>query len=144
MEFTVEFYETNDGRCPVRDFLDELKASDPNDFATVMAGLAKLRNRQYHREPLSKPLGDGLFELRHVGKLNTRIIWFYVKGRGIIAVHGIRNKGQAVPARDLDTARQQYNMRGRRWMDCIGRVVTRPSEREIASQMHDWLERKAL
>ena len=49
MEFTIEFYETNDGRCPVRDFLDELKGSDPNDFATVMAGLAKLRSRQYHR-----------------------------------------------------------------------------------------------
>ena len=45
MEFTVEFYETNDGRCPLRDFLDELKVSDPNDFASVMAGIAKLRNR---------------------------------------------------------------------------------------------------
>jgi len=107
MEFTVEFYETSDGRCPVRDFLDELKASDPNDFATVMAGLAKLRNRQYHCEPLSKPLGHGLFELRHVGKLNTRIIWFYLKSRRIVAVHGIRNKGQAIPAHHLDTARQR-------------------------------------
>ena len=25
MEFTVEFYEMSSGRCPVRDFLDELK-----------------------------------------------------------------------------------------------------------------------
>jgi phage-related protein len=107
MEFTVEFYETNDGRCPVRDFLDELKVSDPNDFASVMAGIAKLRNRQYHREPLSKALGHGLFELRHVGKLNTRMIWFYMKGRRIVAVHGIRNKGQAIPARDLDIARER-------------------------------------
>jgi len=80
MEFTVAFYETADGQCPVRDFLDELKASNANDFAAVMAGLAKLRNRQYHRASLSKALGRGLFELRHVGKLNTRIIWFYMKG----------------------------------------------------------------
>jgi hypothetical protein len=29
----------------VREFLDELKASDPDDFAAVVAGLAKLRNR---------------------------------------------------------------------------------------------------
>jgi phage-related protein len=114
MEFTVEFYETNDGRCPVRDFLDELKVSDPNDFASVMAGIAKLRNRQYHREPLSKALGHGLFELRHVGKLYTRMIWFYMKGRRIVAVHGIRNKGQAIPARDLDIARE-------RMRDWIGR-----------------------
>ena len=91
----------------MRDFLDELKAGDPNDFATVMAGIAKLRNRQYHREPLSKALGHGLFELRHVGKLNTRILWFFMKDRRIVAIHGIRNKGQAIPARDLDIARER-------------------------------------
>ena len=46
-------------------------------------------------------------ELRHVGKLNTRVLWFFMKGRRIVAVHGIRNKGQAIPARDLDTARER-------------------------------------
>ena len=116
MEFTVEFYETDAGRRPVQEFLDALKASDPDDFAVVLAGLAKLRQRQYHREPLTKALGDGLFELRHVGKLNTRVLWFFMKGRRIVTVHGIRNKGQAIPVRDLDTAR--------------GRML-------------DWLERKS-
>ena len=105
MEFTVEFYETTAGRRPVEEFLLKLKASDPNDFAAVAAGLEKLRHRQCHREPLSKPIGDGLFELRHVGKLNTRVLWFFRKGRRIIAVHGIRNKALAIPIRDLDTAR---------------------------------------
>jgi phage-related protein len=105
MEFTIEFYESASGRLPVREFLDELKRSDPADHAAVMRGLAKLRNRQYHREPLSKALGGGLFELRHVGKLNTRVMWFFLKEQRIIAVHGIRNKGQAIPAHDLDTAR---------------------------------------
>src|SRR5208282_53177 len=105
MEFAVEFYETYAGRCPVQEFLDELKASDPGDFAAVLAGLAKLKNRQYHREPLTKALESGLLELRHVGKLNTRVLWFFMKGRRIIAVHGIRNKGQAIQSRDLDTAR---------------------------------------
>ncbi len=105
MEFSVEFYETADGRLPVLEFLEELRQSDPPDHAAVLRGLAKLRNRQYHREPLSKALGGGLFELRHVGKLNTRVLWFFVKDRRIITVHGIRNKSQAIPARDLDTAR---------------------------------------
>jgi phage-related protein len=107
MDFTVEFYETGTGQCPVREFLDELKTTDPDDFAAVVAGLAKLRNRQCHREPLCKALGDGLFELRHVGKLNTRVLWFYMKGRRIVAVHGIRHKGRSIPARDLDTARKR-------------------------------------
>ncbi len=91
----------------MREFLDELKDSDPDDFAAVIAGLSKLRNRQYHGEPLSKALGDGLFELRHVGKLNTRVLWFFTKGRRIIAVHGIRSKGQAIAAHDLRTARER-------------------------------------
>ena len=50
MEFEVEFYKTASGYSPVRQFLLELKASDPGDFAAVAAGLDKLRHRQYHRE----------------------------------------------------------------------------------------------
>jgi len=109
MEFSVEFYESTSGSCPVREFLDELKRSDPNDHAAVVAGLAKLRDRRYHREPLSKSLGDGLYELRHVGKLNTRVLWFFVKGQRIIAVHGVRNKGQSIGKHDLSTARQRMD-----------------------------------
>lgn len=104
MVFTLEFYETATRRCPVREFLDELKQNDPDDFAAVLAGLAKLRSRQFHRPPLSKPIGDELFELRHVGKLNTRVIYFFMKGQRIVAVHGIRNKGQEISARDRKVA----------------------------------------
>jgi phage-related protein len=42
-----------------------------------------------------------------VGKLNTRVFWFFMKNRRIIAVHGIRNKGQAIPERDVRTARER-------------------------------------
>ncbi len=104
MDFSVEFYETTAGACPVRAFLEELKHSDPGDFAAVVAGLARLRDRQYHRPPLSKAIGEGLYELRHAGKLNTRILWFFMRGRRIITVHAIRNKGQSVPDRDRETA----------------------------------------
>src|SRR2546430_16822788 len=107
MKFTIEFYVSRSGAVPGQEFLDELKQSDPVDHAAVLRGLAKLRDRQYHREPLSKALGDGLFELRHVGKLNTRVLWFFMKNRRIIAVHGIRNKGQAIPTRELDAARER-------------------------------------
>jgi len=107
MEFRVEFYETGPGRCPVREFLDDLKESNPDDFAAVMAGLAKLRNRHYHRPPLSKPIGDELFELRHVGKLNTRALYFFVKGRRIIALHGIRSKAIKISSPHRKVARER-------------------------------------
>ncbi len=109
MQFSIEFYETVSGQCPVRDFLDELKNSNPDDFASVMAGLDRLRNRLYHRSPLSKSLGNDLFELRHVGKLNTRILYFFMKGHRIVAVHGVRNKGRGIPVRDLKTALERKN-----------------------------------
>jgi phage-related protein len=37
------------------------------------------------------------------------VLWFFVKNRRIVAVHGIRNKGQAIPARDLATARERMH-----------------------------------
>lgn len=88
----------------VRDFFEDLKKSDPGDFAALLAGLKKLQDRQYHRPPLSKPVGDDLFELRHVGKLNTRVLYFFMKEQRIVAVHGIRNKAREIPERDRKTA----------------------------------------
>lgn len=104
MEFSVEYYETESGKRPVEEFIDELFASDPGDAASIFAGLQKLKQRSNHRSPLTKAIGKDLFELRHVGKLNTRVFWFYVKGRRIIAVHGIRNKGQKIPTKDRNIA----------------------------------------
>lgn len=104
MEFSVEFYRSTNGKSPVRDFLDELERTNPNDYGIVIAGLGKLRIRQYHRAPFSKTIGDGLMELRHVGKLNTRVIYFFMAGRRIVLVHGIRNKDRAIPVRDREVA----------------------------------------
>ena len=104
----------NRKKCPVQDFLGELKASDPDDFAAVVAGLTKLKNRRYHAEPLSRSIGDGLFELRHVGKLNTRVLRFFMKWRRIIAVHGVRNKRQAIAPSDLRTAVERMKDRQKR------------------------------
>ena len=103
MEFAVEFYVNANGRVPVLEFLDELKQSDPDDFVAVLAGLAKLRDRQNHREPLSKALGGGLFELRHVGKLNTRVLWFFVKG--VSGHHKPASQGRIKPASQFSQVR---------------------------------------
>ncbi len=107
MKFHFEFYETINGNCPVHEFLQALRTNDPNDFYIIIEGLKKLEDRSNHREPLSKAIGHGLYELRHVGKLNTRILWFFVKGQRIIAVHGIRNKAKKIRKQDLDTAKDR-------------------------------------
>ena len=109
MDFTVEFYVTRQGSCPVQKFLDDLKLSAPNDFAIMLSGLDKLRNSGYHQMPLSEAIGEGLFEIRHVGQLNTRVLYFFMSGRRIVAVHGIRNKGQTIAARDRRVAVERMN-----------------------------------
>ncbi len=91
----------------MQEFLDDLKEKDPDDFSIILAGLAKLRRRDYHWPPLSKPIGEELFELRHVGKLNTRVIYFFMKGRRIIAVHGIRNKARKISESDFKIAKSR-------------------------------------
>lgn len=104
MDFSILFYETAESRCPVQEFLDELERSAPDDFAIVAAGLAKMRQRAYHRPPLSKAIGDGLYELRHVGKLNTQVLYFFVIDCRVVLVHGIRNKARRIPPRDRRVA----------------------------------------
>jgi len=42
--------------------------------------------------------------MRHVGKLNTRVLYFFAKGQRIIAVHGVRNKSQRISDRDMKVA----------------------------------------
>src|SRR2546430_1887616 len=54
MEFTVEFYVSRSGTVPVREFLDALKRSDPDDHAAIVHGLAKLRNTQVDRDILER------------------------------------------------------------------------------------------
>jgi len=57
-----------------------------------MAGLYRLRSRNYHRSLLSKPVGEDFFELRHIGELNTRVLYFFMKGQRISLVHVNKKK----------------------------------------------------
>ncbi len=59
MDFTVEFYVTVAGRSPVEGFLEELKATDVDDFAAVLAGLAKLKNRRYQPRAVVEVTREG-------------------------------------------------------------------------------------
>ena len=75
--FEVEFYRLPDNTAPVEEFLDSL---DTKMRAKSLYGLAILEeygNRL--REPYSKALGDGLFELRiKFASDITRIFYFFV------------------------------------------------------------------
>lgn len=60
-EFKAEFYENGD-EIPVKEFLDSLDDKMRAKFSMEIKLLEEKGNQL--REPYSKPLGDGIFELR--------------------------------------------------------------------------------
>ena len=60
------------------------------------------------REPYSKSLGDGIFELRAKQSSNiTRILYFFVVGHQIILTNGFVKKTQKTPPEEIALA-QKY------------------------------------
>ncbi|WP_314620211.1 type II toxin-antitoxin system RelE/ParE family toxin [uncultured Selenomonas sp.] len=71
------FFATDSGHQPVKDFLDALSVKMRNK---VLDNLKHLQIHGHHlREPYSKPLGDGIFELRtRFGSDITRVLYFFL------------------------------------------------------------------
>ncbi len=59
------------------------------------------------REPYSKYLGDGIFELRaKVSTDITRVLYFFVSGRKAILTHGFIKKTQKTPPSEISRAKR--------------------------------------
>lgn len=106
MDFEVIYYQDSSGKNPVEEFLVDLKRFNNPLAGQAFKGIEKLRNRAYHREPLSKHLEAGLWELRvRSGTDILRIIYTFDKGRIVILLHGFIKKDQKIPVGDLEMAR---------------------------------------
>lgn len=107
MQFTVEFYEIPDGQPVVEDELEALEDTAPALYDLLVAGLNKLRRREYHRPPLCEPLGGGLFEVRVGRKDIARAAWFFQTGQRIVVVRCFVKKSQKTPSGELALARKR-------------------------------------
>ena len=74
--FIVDFYKEADGSKPLSGFIKSLNTKMK---AKVVANLQLLEEYgNFAREPLSKPLGDGIFEVRTIeGNDIVRILYFF-------------------------------------------------------------------
>ena len=104
-EYSVEFYAKSNGEEPVREFLLDL---DPKMRAKMVREIGLLEaNGPALREPDSKPLGDGIFELRAKLSSNiTRVLYFFYVGKKIILTNGFVKKTQKTPTREIDIAKK--------------------------------------
>ena len=103
-DFEIVLYATEDGIRPVREFIQSLDEKMQAKIAQTIRLAAKKGTRL--REPYSKHLGDGIFELRtKVGTDISRVLYFFVIGRKIVLTNGFIKKTQRTPLREIERAK---------------------------------------
>ncbi|MDR2569933.1 MAG: type II toxin-antitoxin system RelE/ParE family toxin [Oscillospiraceae bacterium] len=104
-DFDIDFYDLADGTRPAEVFIESLP---PKMMAKVLRSINMLRLNGYElREPYSKHLDDGIFEIRaKVGKDISRVLYFFIIGRKAILTHGFIKKTQKTPPIEIDRAKK--------------------------------------
>jgi phage-related protein len=107
-EIDAIFYDLEDGTEPAREFLLEL---DRKMRAKMVWTIALLEvSGTGIREPYSKHLTDGIFELRaKVGSDISRVLYFFVIGRRAILTHGFIKKDDKTPPAEIERAKKYRN-----------------------------------
>ena len=105
-KFNVEFYTKDNGEKPAKDFILSL---DTKMKAKVLGLINVLEEKGTQlREPYSKHLQDGIFEIRgKVGTDITRVLYFFYYGNRIILTNGFVKKTQKTPKNEIRIA-QSY------------------------------------
>lgn len=111
--FEVEYFEKSDGSYPAEAFI----LSQDVKMRAKLFRLLDLLSEKGHelREPYSKMLEDGIFEIRaKQGTDITRILYFFVVGRKIILTNGFIKKTDKTPRGEIALAkkyRAEYEQR---------------------------------
>ena len=117
-EYEVIFYDKADGTEPAKYFILSLDNKMRAKMLRTISLLAD--NGPDLREPCSKPLGDGIFELRaKVGSDISRVLYFFIVGRRVILTNGFIKKTQKTPPAELERAKRYR-------ADYLGREENRP------------------
>lgn len=101
--FEVIFYDKDDGTEPAKDFILSL---DKKMRAKILLSVDLLANNGYLlREPHSKHLDDGIFELRaKVGSDISRVLYFFFVGRKAVLTNGFIKKTNKTPLSEIKRA----------------------------------------
>ena len=103
--FEIIFYRLPDGKAPVEEFMDSLNIKMRNKALDSLLILEEFGNTL--REPYSKQIGDGLFELRiKFASDVSRIFYFFYAENKIIVKNGFIKKTQKIPRTPLKLARK--------------------------------------
>ena len=103
--FQIEFYETEQGIQPAKEFLLSL---DTKMRAKMVNTISILQDNGYElREPYSKYLSEGIFELRsRVGSDITRVLYFFYVDSRIVLTNGFIKKTNKTPIKEIEKAKK--------------------------------------
>ena len=102
MDYVVEYYEKADGSRPAEEFI----LSQDNKMQAKIFAALELKGPAL-REPFSKPLGDGIFEVRaKQGSDISRVLYFFVVGKRVILTNGFIKKTAKTPPREIERAKR--------------------------------------
>lgn len=99
MPWELRYYLDRRGGNPVEEFIEELPEDDKALVRARLTLLGEVGNRL--REPHSKSLGGGLFELRVKSR---RIFYCFKPDSVIVLLHGFSKKSQKTPQREIEVA----------------------------------------
>jgi phage-related protein len=90
-KYQVIFYENEKGDVPAEEFIHSLDIKMRAKVYRLLTMIAE--NGPELREPYSKHLDDGIFELRaKVGSDISRVLYFFFIGRRIVVTNGFIKK----------------------------------------------------
>ena len=98
-QYEVEFYEDEQGFCPVADWIRELdrvhNKENRSMLRKVYFQIERLENEgPAVGEPVAKRLDEDIWELRPIP---NRIFFGILKGKRIVLLHHFRKKSQKTP-----------------------------------------------
>jgi phage-related protein len=100
----IFFFKLSSGREPVRDWL---KSMDRESRKTIGADIKTLQFQWPVGMPLSRKLGDHLWELRSRLAIGIARAFFTIYDGKIVLLHGFVKKTQKTPTNELATARRR-------------------------------------
>lgn len=112
-KYQVIFFEKENEEVPAEDFVNSLDVKMAAKIYRLLVMISE--NGPELREPYSKSLDDGIFELRaKIGSNITRILYFFFVGHRVIVTNGFVKKTQKTPKVEIDKAkayREEYKRR---------------------------------
>jgi phage-related protein len=105
MPWAIEYYETTEGKRPVKEFIATLSPESKAKYIFIADLLEEYGIGV--KEPYVKTLTGKrkLFEIRIKDKANIhRILYFAFTGRKFVLLHGFTKKTEKTPGREIEIA----------------------------------------